>query len=359
MASIRFLGMTLLLIAAPQLTTAAPARITVRNIPIHAAAVIDRGRILLPLRATFEALNSTVWYERKTGSITARNILHVLQMRIGTRSALLDGHKLRLTAAPIILNGCAYVPFALAAQAMGAIIQFDSRSNSVAVNGSQRNSSASQYTSATAVDLMPSPDTLVHTAYPIISAALRGAAQRMRDVTLLVDGVNVTHGAVYDGHRLTYLAHTPFSPGHHTVALTARTASGQSYGAQWSFRTSGSSSDLSSEDANAPPMPDNATLGDLAFSAPLVGAGYVQVCGPTYRYPFWNGGGRRWFRARIAVPNWYGGGGCPIAAFFNGSGSLFPIPLTPGNLYVTGNPLSPIGQYQSGPLFVPFVFTWH
>ena len=141
MASIRFLGIALLLAALPQLTSAAAARITVRNVPVQANALIDRGHILLPLRATFEALNSTVSYDRNTGSITARNILHVLHMHTGARSATLDGREIRLPLPPILQQGRVFVLLAFAAHAMGAIIQYDRRTNVIAVNGSEPNQS--------------------------------------------------------------------------------------------------------------------------------------------------------------------------------------------------------------------------
>lgn len=110
--------------------------ITVRNLPIQAAAVVEQGQIMLPLRETFASLNSTVWYDSQTGEITARNNLHVLILRTGSRTALLDGHKVALEFPIRTINHRVYMPAAFAAQAMGAIIRYDANSHTISVNGS-------------------------------------------------------------------------------------------------------------------------------------------------------------------------------------------------------------------------------
>lgn len=110
--------------------------ITVRNMPVQTPALVEHGHIMLPLRETFESLNSTVWYDAPTRTITARNNVHTLQLRVDSTIAVLDGHTVGLEAAPRIANSRVYVPVAFAAQAMGAVITYDAHLNILAVNGS-------------------------------------------------------------------------------------------------------------------------------------------------------------------------------------------------------------------------------
>lgn len=144
---------------APHNANARQLAITVRNQPIHAAAIVQQGHVMLPLRVTFESLNSSVWYDGRSGIITARNILHVLHLKVGSSTALLDGRAVNVTPAPQLVHGSVYVPVAFAAQAMGAIIRYDAATNALAVNGSQPVTRAAQPAAT--------PNAVAQSAYPI------------------------------------------------------------------------------------------------------------------------------------------------------------------------------------------------
>lgn len=161
----------LLLSALLAIFTAAPAlgmpvSITVRNVPVHATAMVYRGHVFLPLRVTFETLNSTVWYDAQTRVITARNILHTLQLRVNDRNAVLDAHPVVLEASPRMVNGSVFVPVAFAAEAMGAVIRFDPVTHVLAVNGTPPGSRVVAQTPPRTDDPAPPPDATQQIAYP-------------------------------------------------------------------------------------------------------------------------------------------------------------------------------------------------
>src|SRR5689334_3583405 len=102
------LAVILALAASSSPGLARPIEITVANRPIAAQAIEVQHHVLLPLRETFESLNSTVSYDARTRSVTARNILHVLHLRVGSRVALLDGRHVMLDVAPNSIDGRVY-----------------------------------------------------------------------------------------------------------------------------------------------------------------------------------------------------------------------------------------------------------
>jgi hypothetical protein len=347
------------------LGSARPIAITVVNRPIAAPAVQVKHRILLPLRETFESLNSSVSYDAGTRAIVAKNVLHTLRLRVGNRSAYLDGHRIVLEAAPAAIGGRVYVPLRFAAQAMGAIVRYDARTKTVTVNGSAAADSGVSDPLALSQTLNPPPNASVVTAYPIISASIGNAVAASNAVTLLLDGSDVTAQSAFDGRNIRFVPRSGLTQGVHTVAFSGQTASGRRFSTQWSFQTAAPPMGDGAFDEAFPfrffaggvqPFGSSSSLMNLTLIGPPSGSGFVQFCSPQVIVPLSNGGSGQIFRARVAVPVAILNGGCPINAVFIGRfGHRFLIPVTPANngLFLTGNPINPIGQYPSTPIFVP------
>ncbi len=351
----------------PQRGSAGPLTVTVADRPIVSPALLVSGHVLLPLRETFETLNSSVAYDPATKKVTARNIVHTVTLRIADRAATLDGRAVTLEVAARIVNGQVYVPLRFAAQGMGAIIRYDPRTKTVAVNGSDAPRRDGREAIAQAPQtLIPPPNASVVTAYPIVSASLGGGISAASNaVALVLDGADVTAQTSFDGRTITYVPKAGLELGTHTVAFSGRTATGQPFSTQWSFQT------------NAPPMRDDASYanGDYRFFAgppqpygagawmnltliaPPAGSGYAQICSPQFIYPLWNGGYGQRYRARVALPFPSMNGGCPITGIFIGrSGRPVYVPIASSNgIFLTGSPLFPIGQYPAAPIYVPLL----
>jgi hypothetical protein len=327
------------------------------------AGDVEHGRVFLPLRETFEALYSTVYYDQGHRIVVARNMLHVMQLRVESRIALLDGRVRILDSAPHLIRGTVYVPLRFAAEAMGAIVRYNARAETVAVNGSDETARPPADIAHPPQDLTPPPDSTVVTAYPVVSASLAGLTAATNAVRLTIDGRDVTPQASFDGRTVTYVPQAGLAPGRHTAGFYGHGVSGQAFVTQWSFVTSAPPTDTAATYGYAPyqfyATPEQPYAGgtwmNLTLVGPPNGSGFVQFCSPNIIYPLWNGGGR-FYRARIAFPGFYVSSGCPInAVFIDGSGRRLVITPLSNGMYLTGNPLHPIGQYPAAPTIVPIL----
>jgi len=363
----RTAGVTIFVIfaATRSVGLARPIQITVADRPIAAQAVQVKHHVLFPLRETFESLNSTVSYDARTRVVTARNILHLLHLRIGSQSALLDGRHVALEVAPSSIDGRVYVPLRFAAQAMGAIVRYDPHTNTVSVNGSPTPVNNSSETVAIDRTLNPPPNSNVVTAYPIISASLGNAMAASNAVKLQLDGTDVTSQSAFDGRNITYAPNLGLAQGVHTVGFLGETTTGSRFSTQWSFQVAAPPMAGGAFDETVPlqffatgaqRFGSSSSLLNLTLVGPPTGSGFVQFCSPQVIVPLSNRGSGQFFRARVAVPRAILNGGCAInAVFIERSGHRFFVPIRSGSngLFITGNPLNPIGQYPSTPIIVP------
>jgi len=340
------------------------ARITVIDRPIPLPAIVRNGHIFVPLRETFTALNSTVAYHSETGVVEARNILHDLRIYPNSSYVELDGRHLSALPAPIVVHDELYVSVSLASQAMGAIIRYDPQANLVAVNGGYRNQR--RYPLQAPENLNPPPNATVPTAYPVISASLRNAIAASDAVKFWLDGTDVTASARFDGRNIAYVPEAPLLQGTHTAVFDGTIATGQSFSTEWKFTTNaapmtplygaGASAGYGYQFYASQWLPyAGGSWFNLTLIGPPSGSGFAQICSPNFIYPLWNGG-TRWYRERIALPTTYVSGGCAInATYISPNGQRFVVPITgsASSIYLTGNPLNPIGSWGTSPIYVP------
>jgi hypothetical protein len=107
--------------------------VTVNDRPIDVAAIVQQGRVLLPMRATFDALGANVRYDARGRIIVARTALHEMDLHLGVPAATLDGRRIPLDVAPRIIAARVYVPLRVVAQAFGAVVGYDARSSLVSI----------------------------------------------------------------------------------------------------------------------------------------------------------------------------------------------------------------------------------
>jgi Copper amine oxidase N-terminal domain len=312
--------------------------VTVNDRPIDVAAVVEQGRVLLPMRATFNALGATVGYDAQRRVIVARSGVHALALRIGSRSATVDGRVVPLDVPPRVVATRTYVPLRFIAEAMGAVVGYDARANVVSVVSNARSAARSR---TTVVALSPSPSSIAHTAYPTISASL-GAANASRDeISLTLDGEDVTALASFDGSTITYMPRIGLTRGRHTVLFSGRTLASQAFSESWTFVTS----------LQAPPDAPALNTYDFRFYsngrtmyypgdwmhftliAPPGGSAQLQLCNLGYQYALWNHGSGTLYEAHFPVPNGYWIPSCAVSAVYtswNGQQYYVPIPVIIG-----------------------------
>lgn len=294
--------------------------VTVAGHPIRAAALIERGRVLLPMRKVFEALGASVSYDPRGRIVVAREASRNLRLQIGSPFGIVDGRRIRLGAAARIIKMQTYVPLRFAAQALGASVQYDAATRTVSVFPAALRSAPAPVAFA----LTPPDGGSTATAYPVISATLKHSEARLADVRLTVDGTDVTTLATFDGSTITYIPRTGLAAGTHVVTFAGTTLLSEPFNAHWSFATV------------VAPANENGAVGvmdDFDFYAagstyfrpgdwmhfvllaPPGGSADVQLC-TGFDYPLWNGGTSGIYRADAPAPLGYWIPSCIVSATY-------------------------------------------
>lgn len=118
--------------------------VAVNDHPVRAAAIVDRGHAMLPLRATAQALGANVRYDA------------------GTHTVYVDRSSLHLHLHPRIVSNRAYVPIRFVAESLGARVSYDGEAHIVRIidPSAEANVSEQRITSAfTPSQPVPPPTT--------------------------------------------------------------------------------------------------------------------------------------------------------------------------------------------------------
>lgn len=89
------------------------------------------GRMMVPLRGIFEALKADVVYDGATRSIQATKDSRVIQLQLGSRTAIIDGRTLFLDVPADTIGGRTMVPLRFVAEALGADVKWDGPTKTV------------------------------------------------------------------------------------------------------------------------------------------------------------------------------------------------------------------------------------
>jgi hypothetical protein len=89
------------------------------------------GRLLVPLRGIFEALKADVVYDGPTRSIQATKGSRVVQLQLGSRTAIIDGKTLFLDVPADTIGGRTMVPLRFVSEALGADVKWDGPTKTV------------------------------------------------------------------------------------------------------------------------------------------------------------------------------------------------------------------------------------
>jgi len=97
-----------------------------KTLTTGALPIMRSGQILLPLRATFEALGITVLWNRELGRVEGEGQGRKLILTPNISSAQIDGRPVALDVPPAISNGRVFVPLRFVAEEMGKRVVWDS-----------------------------------------------------------------------------------------------------------------------------------------------------------------------------------------------------------------------------------------
>lgn len=314
------------------LAIAAVPRIAVNERPLDVAPIVQQGRVLVPMRAIFEALGTQLHYDATTRSIAADGGGHFVHLQIGSTDAIVDNRVVKLDVPARIVGSSTYVPMRFVAQSFGATVGYDNASGLVTVDLPRPN--VANAPSGRVGSLLPTDYATIATGFPTISAVIGGNVP-IRDAHLTVDGVDVTDATTFDGTTLTYIPSQGLQLGAHRVSLSGVDTANVPFGRTWRFTT------------NTAPAPDygagvpfqfylengGGRFGygnemDFVLIAPPGGTAYLTACNSPSRNWMYESGTS--YRASLRAPYGVGNGYCPIEAVYigwNGQVWYAPVPI--------------------------------
>ena len=95
--------------------------------------VIINGNLMVPLRAVSEALGAKIEFDSKTRSIDINLDSKQIIMQINVKEMIVSGEKVSLSVAPLIRNNRTYVPFRAIAEAFGCEVLWASETREVTI----------------------------------------------------------------------------------------------------------------------------------------------------------------------------------------------------------------------------------
>lgn len=95
--------------------------------------VIKNSRTLLPIRTLIESLGGTVSWNSSEQKVTVNLHGHSMALWIGKTTALVDGSKVSLDVAPMILGGRTYLPLRFISEHLGASVDWDADSRTITI----------------------------------------------------------------------------------------------------------------------------------------------------------------------------------------------------------------------------------
>jgi hypothetical protein len=97
---------------------------------------IDNGRVLVPLRGVFERLGATVAWDDRTQTVLAQRGSTYVSLVIGNTRAMIDGRPAAMDVPAMLVGGRTMVPLRFVSQALGATVNWDASTSTVAIASS-------------------------------------------------------------------------------------------------------------------------------------------------------------------------------------------------------------------------------
>lgn len=224
------------------------------------------GRVFVPLRGVFENMGASVVYA--SGTINAQGHGHSVQLHIGSQNAIVDGRSVSVDVAPFLIGASTYVPLRFVSQALGANVDWNNNTRTVAITTSGGGGAApsQSYTAApsnsgnspvTIGNLLPRNGATIKGNRPTIQATFENGTVDPNTVHVYFDGRDVTSNAYISDKGVTY--RPPTLPAtSHDVKITGKDSAGASFDHSWKF-TSGGGASVSVGFTNVSP-PSGATV---------------------------------------------------------------------------------------------------
>jgi len=102
--------------------------------------IID-GRTMVPMRVIFEELGATVEWDGTTRTVTATSSGLIVRTTVGSRVIDVNGNRITMDVAPVIVDGRTLVPVRFVSEAFGAEVGWDAATRTVLVTSPSQDGS--------------------------------------------------------------------------------------------------------------------------------------------------------------------------------------------------------------------------
>lgn len=96
--------------------------------------ILENGRVLVPFRAIFEALDTTVNWDGTTKTVTATKGSDTVKLTVGKNVAYKNGSGVELDVPAKVVKGRTLVPVRFVSEALGAEVEWDTQNRMVRIN---------------------------------------------------------------------------------------------------------------------------------------------------------------------------------------------------------------------------------
>ncbi|RKL63250.1 copper amine oxidase N-terminal domain-containing protein [Thermoanaerobacteraceae bacterium SP2] len=127
------LGVLLMASLPSSVMAAQPITVTLNGeqLQFDVPPVLENGRVLVPLRAIFEALGATIDWDGTTSTVTATKGSDTVKLTVGNKTAYKNGSKVELDVPAKVVKGRTLVPVRFVSDALGALVEWDAQNQTV------------------------------------------------------------------------------------------------------------------------------------------------------------------------------------------------------------------------------------
>lgn len=104
-----------------------------KQLQFDVAPQIVNGRVLVPLRGIFAALQADVKWDAMKRTVTVKKDNTSFQLTVNQKTAYKDSQKITLDAPPVIINGRTMVPLRFIGEALGSTVEWKAQTQTVVI----------------------------------------------------------------------------------------------------------------------------------------------------------------------------------------------------------------------------------
>jgi phosphate transport system substrate-binding protein len=108
-------------------------RVDGKELAMDSRPILDKGRVLVPMRAVFEALGAKVEWDEATQTVTGQKGTTSVILKVGQKQARVSGRTVDLDVPASLVSNRVMVPLRFVAEALGALVAWDAASKQVII----------------------------------------------------------------------------------------------------------------------------------------------------------------------------------------------------------------------------------